>query len=229
MRWARARRRQVQPAARREGVEVGAQSRLALTVERMKSSEPAIRPSAAASRELTKCCAPSARASVSLSALEENAVTAQPHACRNRIARWPSPPMPITPTRSVGRHAALDDRVENGDTAAEQRAGLRWIYARGQRNRPCALAAHGIGEPAETAQDGPSTARIDYGRRHALVAHHARARVPARPTVCPRRVRDILASAWTVPITSWPGTMGYRLICHSLSSIDKSEWHSPQD
>ena len=57
---------------------------------------------------------------------------------------------------TLGRaHAALDDRVENGDTAAEQRAGLRWIYARGQRNRPCALAAHGIGEPAETAQDGP--------------------------------------------------------------------------
>ena len=47
--------------------------------------------------------APSWRASAFLLSVEEKTTTSQPILLANWIARWPSPPTPITPTRSVER------------------------------------------------------------------------------------------------------------------------------
>lgn len=78
------------------------QSSVAFTVERMKLREPAIFFSCSLSRVLTVLWAPNLSASSRLESLEVKAVTSHPHLLRKASARWPKPPIPITPTRSVG-------------------------------------------------------------------------------------------------------------------------------
>ncbi len=53
-------------------------------------------------KEFMKLVAPSARASSSFAGVDEKAVTSQPQALRNCRAIWPSPPIPMTATLSVG-------------------------------------------------------------------------------------------------------------------------------
>ncbi len=78
-------------------------SRSTLTVDRMKSKLPATASSCPGSRELTIRCAPISRASSAFASVEVKAVTSHPHLERNCTAMWPRPPIPMTPTRSVGR------------------------------------------------------------------------------------------------------------------------------
>src|SRR5260370_23635183 len=50
-----------------------------------------------------------------------------------------------------------------------------------------------------------------------------------KPTGCPRLTSFALRpTADTVPMASCPGTRGNRLSCHSLWSMEKSEWQIPQ-
>src|ERR1017187_3760842 len=78
------------------------QSWSAFAVVRIKSIDPATSFMALDSRLLTKLWAPSARASCSLPAEVEKAVTSAPKTRANWIAMCPSPPMPTMPTRDDG-------------------------------------------------------------------------------------------------------------------------------
>ena len=78
------------------------QSSVTFTVEIIRFKAPAMEANCFSSREFTTRCAPSFIASAVFESLDENAITSQPHLLRNWSAIWPSPPIPITPTRSVG-------------------------------------------------------------------------------------------------------------------------------
>ena len=72
------------------------------TVMSTKSRLPAAAFSSALSTLDSVLCAPKASASSRLEGDEVKAVTSQPQARANLTARCPRPPMPTTPTRSVG-------------------------------------------------------------------------------------------------------------------------------
>ena len=53
----------------------------------------------------------------------------------------------------AGRLGVHDERVENGDAAAQERTGLGDVQSLRQRNRPRPVAAHVRGEAAAMADD----------------------------------------------------------------------------
>lgn len=78
------------------------QSSDTFTVTTIKSSVPAIALISVEFLEFTTRCAPIFISSSVFPAVDENAVTSQPHARVNISAMCPSPPIPTTPTRDVG-------------------------------------------------------------------------------------------------------------------------------
>ena len=78
------------------------QSRLTLVVFNMNFNFPETISNCFESFELITLLAPISSISASFEEFELKAITSHPQCFRNFIAKWPNPPIPITPTESVG-------------------------------------------------------------------------------------------------------------------------------
>jgi hypothetical protein len=76
-------------------------------VFKIKFKLPAMLSSSFGSLEFITLVAPMAKICSFLSGFELKAITSQPHLLRNFKAMWPRPPIPITPTLSVGFTPAI--------------------------------------------------------------------------------------------------------------------------
>ena len=103
-----------------------------------------------------------------------------------------------------------DERREDGDAAAEQRAGLGDVEAFGQRAHPCPLRANAVGKAAVAADDGALRVRAEMViAGEAFAAREAAMRGPAEAD----RLADLQAlglgpSATTVPRPRGRGRRG---------------------
>ncbi len=199
----------------------------------MKLSEPAIFLSRSLSRVLTILCAPSFIASSRLESLEVKAVTSHPTCSGNASARWPRPANPDH-ANPVGRfHVILHDGIEDRDAAAEKRTGFFIVECFGQRLGPDPMGTHTISETTVAMHDG-RFARSESLHRlwspdRQLAARHATAREPAEADALPDlAVSHVFADRLDFADDFMTGNEGYSVMPHSLFSIDKSEWQTPQ-
>src|SRR5262245_19531872 len=80
----------------------------------------------------------------------------------------------------VGRLGVHDERVEDGDAAAEERPGFGEVQVLRQRDRPSPMRAYVGREPAAMADDGRLRLRAQVvASRHALATIHVATREPA--------------------------------------------------
>ena len=158
-------------------------------------------------------------------------MTSQPQALRNCRARWPRPPMPTTPTLSVGRmprsamgaKTVMPPQKSGPELSGSSAAGSFTAHSQLART----LSAKPPWRPtimlSACAQSCWRPERPGWQERQ-LPANQPR---PTRsPTSRPFAWEPVFSM---VPMTSWPGTSGYRDMPQELSIIERSEWHMPQD
>jgi len=147
------------------------------------------------------------------------------------MARCPRPPMPITPTLCVG-------------FTSNCTIGLNTVIPP-QNSGPAVFAsipsgngvAHAASHRTRSANPPKRPMIVDSAVPHKFRSPpmHWRQCIQLalnqpRPTRSPIfKLVTFRPTSATMPITSCPGTIGYELIPHSLSIMDRSEWQSPHD
>jgi len=81
------------------------------------------------------------------------ATTSQPQALRNIRARWPKPPMPTTPTRSVGFTSNCNSGLKTVVPPQNSGPGLGCVDRFRQRQNPRRLSADAVRKAAVAADD----------------------------------------------------------------------------
>src|SRR5262249_38215557 len=208
---------------------IASQSSVALTVLIKRSKRPASFLIAAESLVEATWVAPNPFASLNFLSLDVNAVTSHPYAAANFTAICPSPPMPITPTRSVGlayltsgAKTVIPPHMSGPDSAGSSFSGSGTVQAQ--------CARTWVANPPR----GPMMVGCTCGQRGWVPERHWRHCIllpefQPTPTRCPILSRLAFGpTAVTRPTISWPRTAGYCEMPQSLFKTDRSEWHTPQ-
>jgi hypothetical protein len=206
------------------------QSSETFTVLIMAFNCPRIDCNAVASFESTTLVAPIAMISSCLDLLELKATTSQPQYFRNCKARWPNPPIPITPTLSVGLISAdwialktVIPPHNNGPAfAISMPCGSGMIHDQWPRT----ISAKPPCRPTMTSSIFPQKWWSPDKQCMQCIQDAENQPSPTwSPTFTPFTSLPIPI---TSPTISWPGTSGYFVQPQSLFSIFTSDWHKPQ-